>query len=378
MPVAAAPALLIAELESALRSGSPARRVRMLRQITDLFVSDADRLNENQIGVFDDVLVRLVERMEACTLIQLGFVLSGCRSAPREVIRQLAHHEEAAIAEPVLTRSAGLADDDLIGIAKSRGQKHLLAISSRKVVNEKVTDVLVERGDQGVSRRLAANAGARFSEAGFSTLAAKAADDSALAEALGLRPDFPEKTLRDLLQKATEAVRASLLKTAPPELRARIQDAIRTVAKQGGAKAPEPIDYTEAQNMAVALNRAGKLGDQTINRFAAQEEYPNIVAALSLLSTVTIETIEPLISDPRLDGLVIACRASRLNWSTTAMIISNRPDCAPASSVEVARAKKVFETLSLSAAQRTIRLWSDRSSAGDASVSEMAVAASGV
>jgi uncharacterized protein (DUF2336 family) len=378
MPVAAAPALLIAELESALRSGSPARRVRMLRQITDLFVSDADRLNENQIGVFDDVLVRLVERMEARTLIQLGFVLSGCRSAPREVIRQLAHHEEAAIAEPVLTRSAGLADDDLIGIAKSRGQKHLLAISSRKVVNEKVTDVLVERGDQGVSRRLAANAGARFSEAGFSTLAAKAADDSALAEALGLRPDFPEKTLRDLLQKATEAVRASLLKTAPPELRARIQDAIRTVAKQGGAKAPEPIDYTEAQNMAVALNRAGKLGDQTINRFAAQEEYPNIVAALSLLSTVTIETIEPLISDPRLDGLVIACRASRLNWSTTAMIISNRPDCAPASSVEVARAKKVFETLSLSAAQRTIRLWSDRSSAGDASVSEMAVAASGV
>ena len=378
MPVAAAPALLIAELESALRSGSPARRVRMLRQITDLFVSDADRLNENQIGVFDDVLVRLVERMEARTLIQLGFVLSGCRSAPREVIRQLAHHEEAAIAEPVLTRSAGLADDDLIGIAKSRGQKHLLAISSRKVVNEKVTDVLVERGDQGVSRRLAANAGARFSEAGFSTLAAKAADDSALAEALGLRPDFPEKTLRDLLQKATEAVRASLLKTAPPELRARIQDAIRTVAKQGGAKAPEPIDYTEAQNMAVALNRAGKLGDQTINRFAAQEEYPNIVAALSLLSTVTIETIEPLISDPRLDGLVIACRASRLNWSTTAMIISNRPDCAPASSVEVARAKKVFETLSLSAAQRTIRLWSDHSSAGDASVSEMAVAASGV
>ena len=315
MPVGAAPALLIAELESALRSGSPARRVRMLRQITDLFVSDADRLNENQIGVFDDVLVRLVERMEARTLIQLGAVLSGCRSAPREVIWQLAHHEEAAIAQPVLTRSLGLPDDDLIRIAKSRGQKHLLAISSRKVVNEKVTDVLVERGDQDVSRRLAANAGARFSEAGFSTLAAKAADDSALAEALGSRPDIPEKTLRDLLQKATEAVRASLLKTAPPELRARIQDAIRTVARRGGAKAPEPIDYTEAQNMAVALNRAGKLGDQTINRFAAQEQYPNIVAALSLLSTVTIETIEPLISDPRLDGLVIVCRASRLNWS---------------------------------------------------------------
>ena len=47
---------LIAELESAIESGSKDKRVDALRRITDLFVSDADRLNDQQIDVFDDVL----------------------------------------------------------------------------------------------------------------------------------------------------------------------------------------------------------------------------------------------------------------------------------------------------------------------------------
>jgi uncharacterized protein (DUF2336 family) len=354
-------ALLIAELEGAVKSRSPDRRVQMLRQVTDLFLSDADRLNENQISVFDDVLVRLTTRMEAQALAQLSASLSGSSFAPRQVVRQLAHRHEASIAVPVLTRSSRLSDDELIEIAKTRSQQHLLAISGRSMLNEAVTDVLLERGDQGVSRKLAANTGARFSQSGYSTLAEKASGDETLAETLGLRPDFPIKTLRELLSKAT--VRDRLLKAAPPELRVKIQEAIRNIAEQVGIKPPEPVDYTQARNMAVALNRAGKLGDQTINRFAVQEEYSNVIAALSLLSAVKIEAIEPLIGNPRPDGLIVACKAARLNWSTTSMIVRNRPNCVPISQIELKQGREIFETLSLSAAQRTIRFWSARNAA---------------
>jgi uncharacterized protein (DUF2336 family) len=356
-------ALLIAELEGAVNSRSPDRRVQMLRQVTDLFLSDADRLNENQISVFDDVLVRLTSRMEAQALAQLSASLSGSSFAPRQVVRQLAHRHEASIAVPVLTRSSRLSDDELIEIAKTRSQQHLLAISGRPMLNEAVTDVLLERGDQGVSRKLAANTGARFSESGYSTLAEKASGDETLAETLGLRPDFPIKTLREILSKATAAIRDRLLKVAPPELRVKIQEAIQNIAEQVGIHPPEPVDYTEARNMAVALNRAGKLGDQTINRFAVQEEYANVIAALALLSAVKIEAIEPLIGNPRPDGLIVACKAARLNWSTTSMIVRNRPNCAPISQIELEQGREIFETLSLSAAQRTIRFWSARNAA---------------
>jgi uncharacterized protein (DUF2336 family) len=374
----AASAVLIAELEGAVNGRSPERRVKMLRQVTDLFLSDADRLNENQIGVFDDVLVRLIERMESRTLAQLSTTLSNSALAPKEIVRQLAYHEEASVAAPVLSKSNRLSEGDLIEIANTRGQQHLLAISSRETLNEPLTDALIKRGNSRVSHALANNAGARFSEQGYSTLVENAEKDGELAQKLGLRLDIPIGMLRELLSKATAAVRARLLKTAAPEMREKIQQAIDAIAAQIGIKVPTPVDYTQSEAIVLALNRAGKLGDQTINRFAIQGEYLNVIAALSLLSTVKIEAVEPLINNPRPDGLIVACRASRLDWSTTLMILRNRPNCVPLTKQELEQGKEVFETLSLSAAQRTIRFWSARSSAKKPDVPETSVATSDI
>jgi uncharacterized protein (DUF2336 family) len=371
-------AVLIAELEGAVNGGSPERRVKMLRQVTDLFLSDADRLNENQIGVFDDVLVRLIERMESRTLAQLSTTLSKSALAPKEIVRQLAYHEEASVAVPVLSKSNRLSEGDLIEIANTRGQQHLLAISTRETLNEPLTDALIKRGNLQVSHALANNAGARFSEQGYSTLVESAGKDGELAQKLGLRLDIPIGMLRQLLSKATAAVRARLLKTAAPEMREKIQQAIDAIAAQIGIEVPTPVDYTQSEAIVLALNRAGKLGDQTINRFAIQGEYSHVIAALSLLSTVKIEAVEPLINNPRPDGLIVACRASRLDWSTAVMILRNRPNCVPLTKQELEQGKEVFETLSLSAAQRTIRFWSARSLAKKPDVPETSVAMSDI
>jgi len=55
---------IIDELEEAVRSGSSAKRVSTLRQVTDLFLHDGERLSEDQVKVFDDVLCHLVARVE--------------------------------------------------------------------------------------------------------------------------------------------------------------------------------------------------------------------------------------------------------------------------------------------------------------------------
>jgi uncharacterized protein (DUF2336 family) len=361
---------LMAELDGAVKGRSPERRVKMLRQVTDLFLSDADRLNENQIGVFDDVLVKLMERVESRTLTQMSAALSDAVLAPKEVVRQLAYHQEASVAAPVLSKSSRLSERDLIEIAHTRGQQHLLAISSRDTLNAPVTDALLKRGNSQVSQALASNAGARFSEQGYSALLASAERDDDLAQRLGVRSDIPPAILRELLSKATAAVRARLLKAAPPEMRGKIQQAIDVVARQIHVKVTKPVDYTGSEAAVLALNRAGKLGDQTINRFAVQGEYTNIIAAISLLSTVKIDIIEPLISDPRPDGLIVACKASRLNWSTTTMILRNRPNGPPISRQDLERCRVGFEALSLSAAQRTIQSWSMRGSADNADTIE--------
>jgi uncharacterized protein (DUF2336 family) len=196
-----APQSIIAELEEAIQCGSQDKRVETLRRVIDLFLSGADRLNDSQIAVFDDVLGLLIKRIESKAMTELSARLAPVDNAPPEVVRRLAWDDNIAIAEPVLAHSARLTSDDLIGVAEAKGQQHLLAIAGRSELAEAITDVLVDRGDRAVKHKLAGNTGARFSESGFSTLVKNAENDEALTERIGLRIDLPIRLLKDRLLK---------------------------------------------------------------------------------------------------------------------------------------------------------------------------------
>lgn len=109
-----------------------------------------------------------------------------------------------------------------------------------------------------------------------------------------------------------------------------------------------------------ALGRAGKLNDSAVNRFAVSREYTNVLAALSLKTEVKIELIEPFLESDRLYALIVTCKAARLDWSTTRMIIYNRPGCPPVTQRELEQGREVFDGLLLSIAQWTVRFASDR------------------
>jgi uncharacterized protein (DUF2336 family) len=354
MPTIAATELIV-ELEGAIKDGSSRRRLQMLQQVTHLFLFSASRLGERQIDVFADVLLRLIEGAEPDVLAPLSMILCGQTSAPRKVVRLLARHEEATVAAPILLKSEILSKDDLIEIADHRGQQHLLAISERKTLDEALTDALLKRGDRAVYRALARNAGARFSDQGCLKLAAAAERDGDIASALRVRPSMPVKVLHELLAEATKA---RPRKTAPLRTCETIRGIAGSPSAGMNAKAPAPIDYSEAKSGVLALSHAGKLSDSTVNRFAVHEQRTNLVAALSLLAEVAIEVIEPLLRESDCYGLIVACRASRLNWQTTLAVIESRSDARRLTQEELEQGKELFEALSLSIAQRTIRFGS--------------------
>jgi hypothetical protein len=76
------PVSIIAELEEAIRSGFSAKRISTLRQVTDPFLRDADRLNEDQVRVFDDVLSHLLARVETTTARRFGLAWPRGRDTP--------------------------------------------------------------------------------------------------------------------------------------------------------------------------------------------------------------------------------------------------------------------------------------------------------
>jgi uncharacterized protein (DUF2336 family) len=369
---------LLTELEAAAREATPERRARILQRVTELFLSAATSLSPGQISVFDDVLVHLMERIEARKLAELSAALANVAPAPQATIRRLARQQNASIAVPVLLKSESLTDADLIEIASHFSQQHLIAISSRPHLNEALTDVILKHAGKETARVLARNPTAWFSTLGRAALLIVAERDENVAESLGSRPDLPAQSLQKLLARTTDTVRARLLKSASPEVRKRVQAVLDSV--------PAPVvpttttaasnDYAEAKAAVVVLNKSGQLNDSSVNRFAIRREYPNVIAALTLLSGATVEIIAPLMEEESGNGLIIACRGSRLNWSTTTAVLNNRR-VPPLAKEQLAQAKEMFEMLYVSSAQYTIRFEPPVKAAAQSTVGGAAAAAAG-
>src|SRR5262249_9621282 len=180
-----------------------ARRIEMLSRITDLFVGAAEHYSEEQVGVFDDVMARLVRTIEAKARVILAQRLAAIANAPWGVIHILAFDDDIDVAQPVLRHSARLHDSALLANANTKSQRHLFAISQRRRLSEAVTDILVQRGDRDVVHSVAKNAGALFSDAGFQTLVTRAANDDDLATYVGGRRAMPRRPFLAFLGKTS-------------------------------------------------------------------------------------------------------------------------------------------------------------------------------
>ncbi len=353
---------LIAELEDAIQSGSKDKRVDTLRRITDLFLVDADRLTNKQTEVFDDVLGYLISRIEGKALAELSERLGPIRNAPIGVVRRLARNDDIAVAEPVLTLSACLGVKDLIEIANTKSQAHLLAISGRDHLDTLVTDVLLERCDRRVIHRLAANRSARFSETGFTALVRHSEKDEKLVEKVGLRLDVPLQLLRQLLLRATETVRSRLLALAGPDGREHIQRVLATISEELGRNAGifREQDNAQARHLVLSMQSKGELSEPSLVEFIKANRHPETIAALSLLSSAPFELVANLSQSEHSESILIPCKAAGLKWSTVHMLLSNGCVCRAMSDQDLAHARISYFKLTQSAAQRVLRFWQVR------------------
>jgi uncharacterized protein (DUF2336 family) len=350
---------LIPELEEVVEHGSSERRAETLKRITAFFVDGASRFNEDHVRLFDDVFGRLIAEIESKARAELSEQLAPVGNAPTTVVRQLAHDDDISIAGPVLSQSHRLDESDLVDIARTKSQAHLLAISSRAGIAEPVTDVLVSRGDTAVMQRVVENQSSRLSEGSFSTLVDKAENDGALAEKVGLRPDIPPRLFGDLLLKAPDVVQQRLFATARSETQAEFRRVLAKASTEIGAKSAPP-DYSVAQQAVEALRQAGKLDEAALVDFAKQNRHQETVAALASLCAVPIEVVNRLMNGDRPDPVLILCKAAGWGWPTVKAIIAARNGGGGASSQALDSAYANFERLSPATAQRVMRFWQVR------------------
>jgi uncharacterized protein (DUF2336 family) len=347
---------IINEVESALHNASDAKRVDVLRRVTDLFVGDAPSITPDQTALFDRVIGQLVRHVESRALTELSGRLAPIVNAPLDTVRFLARHDDIEISGPILSGSESLTDDDLIEIANTKGNGHLAKISGRSKLGEKLTDVLVDRGDSEVANRLAANSGASFSQIGMAKLVMRADSDDRLTESIAGRADIPPRLYRQLLAQATEVVRDKLLKSAAPDRQDAIKRILADISTQAAPKPVTAQQAAQAQRLMSQYSQDSELLTRKTLEYSNSARIAEVIAGLSLLSGISFEQITCLFDASNGFGLMVLCKTMAWDWQAACQIILVR--CADDEQLE--ELSDQYRVLPVASAQRLFRFWQGR------------------
>jgi uncharacterized protein (DUF2336 family) len=339
-------ASLIRDLENSIHRGSSEARLGTLRQVTDLFLLGADHFGDQHIEVFDMVMSRLAVASEArLARAELAERLAGVANAPPGLVRSLAH-DEILVARPLLERSARLDDRDLVSVATSKGDQHMLAIAARVVLSETLTDVLLSHGDAFVARTVAANAGARLSPGGLDRLVERSRADETLQILLVQRADMAERHVSVLLATARETARQGLARTAADR-------AVAAEASDGGAPG-----RSNSPNGFAAPAKAGPLpsaiSEADLVRLAGQGALDEAVRTLAAMTRVPMAVMARVFAEAATDLLLILAKSQNFAWPTVAALIELRGAPAPGTRA-FKGAVATYEHLSVDSARRVLR-----------------------
>ncbi len=196
-----------------------------------------------------------------------------------------------------------------------------------------MTDILIDRGDNEVARTVASNETARLSEKGIDGLLERAGSDETIGVGLYARSDVPPERIKAGLASAE----------------ARSQDTEARIAS--------------AQRLVVTLKQTGALTEQKIGAFAAEGQYEELIAAISLRSRLKFQSLESMMHGPRLGGLTLVCRSLGFTTTTMNALWKLAVSRNGATAEEVRNARREFLALSREIAERVVRFWLVRQSA---------------
>jgi len=302
------------DLEEAVARGTPASRAKALWHTTDLMI--AGNFSDDEIWTFGEVVTRLADEIEVAARAQLAERLAHFDNAPVNIIHKLAFDDAIEVAGPVLRDSKQLETYALVANACTKSQAHMLSISQRETLEERVTDELVKRGDQEVVKSVASNSGAKFSDFGFLNMVQRAEGDSILAEQLGLRKDIPRHVFQQLIAKATADVKKRL-ELERPDMARQIQSSVTELGGELQSKfGPASRGHFVAKRVVTTQHRLGNLNESSISSYARSHRVEEVTIGMSLLCSLPGDLIERTLLDKNREMLLILCKALGFSWDT--------------------------------------------------------------
>jgi uncharacterized protein (DUF2336 family) len=335
---------------------SPEKRLELLHKVTDLYFEGFGNHSASESFLFNDIMEKIVELFSQDLKRKVSASLAVLPDFPTNIVKNFAQDEDIEVARPVLRNALSLTDDDLVLLAERGSQAHLNAIAGRSIVPEKVTDVLIDRGDRNVVHTVTANHGARFSNRGLDRLVDKATDDVDLRELLVERPDLSPRAVDKLLPLVSESLLMKLaergydLKGAvPPDmiqaLRQRFTAALKTRKE----------DIRQVSAIIESIRKGTATLDESTRLIAESGRLLDVATILASFTRLEPDHVFNLIYRGQLQTVLILSRSLELSWATVDAMLAVRAAKQRVHYFTDPAVKRDYEAVDLAIAQRAIR-----------------------
>jgi hypothetical protein len=336
---------------------SSEKRVELLRRVTEIYLGHVDASMTGEKYLFDELVGTIVNKIDADERAQAATHFSTLQQIPDSLAHRLATDRDIRVAEPIVRDYHALSERTLIEVAQSGSQNHLYAIASRSNVPERVTDIVVDRGDRRVVRTLAGNQGAQFSRAGMDKLIGKAEKDSTLQSLIVDRADLSLEAIGKLLPMISSEL-AARLQSKPMRLdgaamQAHLQDWLED-RKKSIARTDAYIDGIRSGNL--------RLNDVAMELVRSRRIFDFVTVMSALLDLDRDATFAQLTKGP-VPTVLLLLRAIELAWPPVEAFLKLRHAKFFAGQVPARVAREDYESIDLGGAQRAIRFMKVRKAA---------------
>jgi len=332
---------------------SAAGRKTLVSALTDMFLS-ADNDHADQVSLmFGDIVMAVLGQLEQEARATLAVRISANEMAPHPLMNELAR-DTIEVARPVLESSPVLTADDLVDVAQSASMDHLDAIAGRPSVEECVTEILVDRGNDAVLTKVAENSGARFASECFHRLVEKAKASVEIQSALIHRQDLPEDAAKILIPMLSDELckRVGELGSNGVLLGLMAERAAEeVVARSQGIES----SHEQSQKVIADVQNGAIEIDEAVSSFVKSSRSAEVGILLAKMSELPVSAVSKLIYSASDKALIILCKANGVTERAFREILDLRAKQLGLGANDLEAAMSRFGALSVEGAERSLK-----------------------
>ncbi|HLN22934.1 MAG TPA: DUF2336 domain-containing protein [Patescibacteria group bacterium] len=346
---------------------------KIARLAPGLSADDQDRLRRM---TYEALLLLARDQITRVRQI-LAEALKDVANAPPELVRQLAHDSELAVAGPILEHSPVLTDEDLMEIIQScPAAGGLSAISRRSSIRPNLADAIARTDDSEAIAVLLANPSAQIREETLDMLLDRAPSHEVWHGPLVARPQLSARAATRLARFVAESLLRVLETRADldPSTKAAVAAVVRRRVEEGGSDMQDfrrgenetpsaSADSSEApEDLALRMYQARRLEEPVIIAGLDANDIEFVVCSLAVRASVSPDLVRKVVGTQSAKGVTALAWQAGLSMAAAVHLQTKLAKISPA---DVLRPRPGTQVFPMTAEEMTWQLEFFGAMAGD-------------